>query len=259
MFEKSSNPIFSRTKFNASAYTTDQSQVMTMNGTINKTFIMLLMVIVSASLTWKAALPYSISATGGVSLYNPGLVSMLMIGGLIGGLIAALVTVFKKEWAGITAPIYAIFEGLFLGGLSAWVESMFPGLVIKAVMLTFGVFFLMLMAYRLQIIKPTQKLMMGIMIATGAIALFYLVQMILNMFGVMLPTQGNGLIGIGFSVVVVAIAALNLILDFKMVEDGVAQRAPKFMEWYASFGLLVTLVWLYIEILHLLMKLQSRN
>lgn len=258
MFEKSSNPIFSRTKFNASAYTTDQSQVMTMNGTINKTFTMLLMVIVSASLTWKAALPYTQTATG-ISLYNPGLVSMLMISGLIGGLIAALITVFKKEWAGVTAPIYAICEGLFLGGLSAWVEAMFPGLVIKAVMLTFGVFFLMLMAYRMQIIKPTQKLMMGIMIATGAIALFYFVQMILNMFGVMLPTQGNGMIGIGFSVVVVAIAALNLILDFKMVEDGVAQGAPKFMEWYASFGLLVTLVWLYIEILNLLMKLQSRN
>jgi len=258
MFEKSSNPIFSRTKFNSSAYTTDQSQVMTMNGTINKTFAMLLMVIVSASLTWKASLVYNADRHI-FELQNLGLVSGLMMLGLIGGLIAAFVTIFKKEWAGITAPIYAILEGLFLGGLSAFVEMRFPGLVIKAVMLTFGVFFLMLMAYRMQIIKPTQKLMMGIMIATGAIALFYFVQMILNMFGVILPTQGNGMIGIGFSVVVVAIAALNLILDFKMVEDGVAQGAPKFMEWYASFGLLVTLVWLYIEILNLLMKLQSRN
>ena len=258
MFEKSSNPIFSRTKFNTSAYVTDQSQLMTLNGTINKTFAMLLMVIVSASITWRAALPYTVTVDG-ISLYNPGLVSTLMITGIIGGLIAALVTVFKKEWAGITAPIYAIFEGLFLGGLSAIVEAMFPGLVIKAVMLTFGVFFLMLLAYRMQIIKPTQKLMMGIVIATGAIALFYLVQMILNMFGVVLPTQQNGLIGIGFSVVVVAIAALNLILDFKMVEDGVAQNAPKYFEWYASFGLMVTLIWLYIEILNLLMKLQSRD
>ena len=258
MFEKSSNPIFSRTKFNTSAYVTDQSQVMTLNGTINKTFAMLLMVIVSASITWRAALPYTVTVDG-ISLYNPGLVNTLMITGVIGGLIAALVTVFKKEWSGITAPIYAIFEGLFLGGLSAIVEAMFPGLVIKAVMLTFGVFFLMLLAYRMQIIKPTQKLMMGIFIATGAIALFYLVQMILNMFGVVLPTQQNGLIGIGFSVVVVAIAALNLILDFKMVEDGVAQNAPKYFEWYASFGLMVTLIWLYIEILNLLMKLQSRD
>lgn len=258
MFEKSSNPIFSKTKFNSSAYVTDQSQVMTMNGTINKTFAMLLMVIVSASITWRAALPYTETAEG-ISLYNPGLVMTLMMTGLIGGLISALVTIFKKEWSMVTAPIYAIFQGLFLGGLSATVEAMFPGLVIKAVMLTFGVFFLMLMAYRMQIIKPTQKLMMGIFIATAAIALFYLVQMILNMFGIILPTQENGLIGIGFSVVVVAIAALNLILDFKMVEDGVANNAPKYFEWFASFGLMVTLIWLYIEILHLLMKLQSRD
>lgn len=258
MFEKSSNPIFSRTKFTSTAFTTDQSQVMTMNGTVNKTFTMLLILIVTASLTWKAALPYTVTPQG-ISLYNPGLVTTLMIVGLIGGIISALITVFKKEWSMVTAPIYAAMEGLVLGGLSALVETMFPGLVVKAVMLTFGVFFLMLIAYRMQIIKPTQKLMMGIVIATAAVGLFYLVQMILNMFGVILPTQENGMIGIGFSLVVVGIAALNLILDFKMVEDGVAQGAPKYYEWYASFGLMVTLIWLYIEIINLLMKLQRRD
>jgi len=259
MFEKSSNPIFGKTNFGSSAFSFGRTDSMTMNGTINKTFAMLAIIIVAASLTWRAALPYTPTLDGGIELKNPGLVTGLMIAGVIGGLIMALVTVFKKEWSKVTAPIYAVMEGLFLGGLSAWVESMFPGLVIKAVMLTFGVFFLMLIAYRMQIIKPTKKLMMGIIIATGAIGLFYLVQMILNMFGVTLPTQGNGLIGIGFSCLVVAIAALNLILDFKMVEDGVAQGAPKYMEWYASFGLMVTLIWLYIEILNLLMKLQSRD
>ena len=259
MFEKSSNPIFGRTNYKNSAFAFGNTEVMTMNGTVNKTFAMLMIIIVAASLTWKAALPYTMGVDGGIMLKNPGLVTGLMIAGVIGGLITAIITIFKKEWSKITAPIYAIMEGLFLGGLSAWVESMFPGLVIKAVMLTFGVFFLMLIAYRMKIIKPTQKLMMGIVIATAAVGLFYLVQMILNMFGVTLPTQGNGWIGIGFSLLVVGIAALNLILDFKMVEDGVNQGAPKYMEWYASFGLMVTLIWLYIEILNLLMKLQSRD
>lgn len=259
MFEKSSNPIFGRADYKSSAYSFGRSEQMTMNGTVNKTFAMLMIVIVAASLTWRAALPYVELDGGGIAMKNPSLVTGLMIAGVIGGLITAIITIFKKEWSKITAPIYALLEGLFLGGLSAWVESMFPGLVIKAVMLTFGVFFLMLLAYRTKIIKPTKKLMMGIVIATAAVGVFYLVQMILNMFGVTLPTQGNGLIGIGFSLVVVGIAALNLILDFKMVEDGVEQGAPKYMEWYASFGLMVTLIWLYIEILHLLMKLQSRD
>lgn len=250
MFERTSNPAFKKAFSNGFSYT--NTETMTLNGTINKSFILLLATVVTASLTWRAAF------IDGVFTATP-LVIGLLFTGMIVGLIAALVTSFKMEWAKVTAPIYAIAEGLFIGGISAFFEARFPGLVVKAVALTFGVFFLMLFAYRTRIIKPTKKLMMGIVIATAAIAVFYLVQMILGMFGIVLPTSENGTIGIVFSVVVVAVAALNLILDFNLVEEGVERGAPKYMEWYASFALLVTLVWLYIEILTLLAKIQGRD
>jgi len=247
--KKSSNPVFGNSAAKLTSIATDQG-IMTLNGAVNKTFILLLTVIVAASLTWKQAF----------STEDPSGAMALMGIGVIGGLIAALVTIFKKEWASVTAPIYAILEGLFLGGFSAMAESMFPGLVMQAVILTFGVFFLMLFAYRTGVIKPTKKFMLGLFAATGAIALVYLVNMILSMFGIYMPMiHSNGLIGIGFSVVVVVIAALNLILDFKFIEDNAKLGVPKYMEWYSAFGLMVTLIWLYIEIVNLLMKLQSRD
>ena len=173
----------------------------------------------------------------------------------------ALVTVFKKQWAPVTAPLYAALEGLFLGAVSAMFELRFPGIVMQAVGLTFGTLAALLMAYRSGLIKATENFKLGVFAATGGIALLYLVNIGMRAFGFggMGFIHDSGLIGIAFSGFVVVIAALNLVLDFDFIENGVEKGAPKYMEWYAAFGLLVTLVWLYLEILRLLSKLQSRN
>ena len=160
----------------------------------------------------------------------------------------------------MTAPIYALLEGLVLGGLSATIELRYPGIAIQAVGLTFGTLFVLLMAYRSGLIKVTQKLRLGIVAATGGIFFFYLAEMLLGFFGIQFTSiNGAGPIGIGFSLVIVAIAALNLVLDFDFIEQGVQVGAPKYMEWYGAFGIMVTLVWLYLEILRLLSKFRSRN
>jgi uncharacterized YccA/Bax inhibitor family protein len=183
-----------------------------------------------------------------------------MLLGVFGGFILALVTIFKKEWSPITAPLYALAEGLFLGALSAFMETRYPGIGIEAVSLTFGTLFVLLIAYQSGLIKVTQKFRLGIIAATGGICVFYLMQMLLGFIGVRFASiNGSGVIGIGFSLVVVAVAALNLVLDFDFIEQGVQAGAPKYMEWYGAFGIMVTLVWLYIEILRLLSKMRSRN
>ena len=183
----------------------------------------------------------------------------MLIGGL-GGFVLAMVTVFKKTWAPVTAPAYALVEGLFLGAISSMFEARFPGIVMQAVMLTFGTLFALLLAYRSGLIKATENFKLGVAAATGGIFLLYLVSFGMSLFGKNIPyIHESGLIGIGFSLFVVVVAALNLVLDFDFIETGVEQRAPKYMEWYAAFGLMVTLVWLYVEFLRLLSKLQSRN
>ena len=228
----------------------DISSRMTLNGTINKTGILLVCAIATAGWTWMQFM-----ASG-----TPATVMPMMLLGLIGGFVMALVTIFKKEWAPVTAPAYALLEGLVLGGLSAVFEARFPGIAFEAVGLTFGTLFAMLFIYRTGIIKVTDKFRMGVFAATGAIALFYLLQMILGFFHFQFTSvNGSGIIGIGFSLLVVGIAALNLVLDFDFIEKGVQYGAPKYMEWYGAFGLMVTLVWLYLEMLRLLSKLQSRN
>ena len=180
-----------------------------------------------------------------------------MVGG-IGGFIVAMVTIFKKEWSPITAPIYALLEGLVLGGVSAMLEMRFHGIAIQAVALTFGTLVAMLLAYRTGLIKVTDKLRLGIVAATGGIAVFYFLQFILGFFGVHFTTiNGSGPIGIGFSIVVVIVAALNLVLDFDLIENGARYGAPKYMEWYGAFALMITLIWLYFEILRLLSKFRS--
>jgi uncharacterized YccA/Bax inhibitor family protein len=180
--------------------------------------------------------------------------------GAIGGLITALVTVFRPQSSGISAPIYAVFEGLLLGGLSALFESMYPGIVMRAVVLTLAVFFAMLFLYRSGIIKVTKKFTMGVVAATGGIAIVYLVSFIGGMFGMDTSfLHGNSNLSIGISLVVVAVAALNLVLDFSFIEKATQAGAPKYMEWYGAFGLMVTLIWLYLEILRLLSKLASRE
>jgi len=171
------------------------------------------------------------------------------------------VTIFKKEWSPVTAPIYALLEGMALGGISAIINTRYPGIAFQAVSLTFGTLFVMLSLYRSGIIKVTDKFRIGIIAATGGICLFYFASMLLSFFHVNFfgSVWGSGAVGIGFSLVVVAIAALNLVLDFDFVEQGVAYGVPKYMEWYAAFGIMVTLVWLYLEILRLLAKMNSRR
>jgi uncharacterized YccA/Bax inhibitor family protein len=227
---------------------------MTIQGTVNKTGLLLLLVLLSATWIWSrffGALEPSQSLPG---------IAPWMFGGAIGGFVVALVTIFKKSWAGVTGPIYALLEGLFLGGISAIFEARYPGIVIQAVSLTFGTLLVLLVAYTSRVIRPSENFKLGIVAATGGIALVYVASFVLGLFGVSMPyIHGNGLIGIGFSLFVVVIAALNLVLDFDFIENGASQGAPKYMEWYAAFGLMVTLIWLYIEILRLLAKLRSRN
>ena len=183
-----------------------------------------------------------------------------MMLGAIGGFITAIVTVFKKEWAPTTTPIYAALQGLFLGGISAVFNAQYPGIAVQAIYLTFGTLFALLIAYTSGKIKVTENFKLGLTAAMGGLFIFYIINFVLNMFGIGLTSiYGNGIVGIGFSLIVVVIAALNLVMDFDFIENGVAQGAPKYMEWYGAFGLLVTLIWLYIEILRLLAKLQSRR
>jgi len=251
---KTSNPALSDKTFNDFARAqyggfadTDR---MTLNGTINKTGILLLCAIVTAGWTWHLFLQ-----SGDMVAVAP-----LMLVGLLGGFIVALVTTFKKEWSAVTAPIYALLEGLALGGISATFNGRYPGIAIQAVSLTFGTLFILLLAYSSGWIKVTDKMRLGIVAATGGIFVFYMLQMLLGFFGVRFATiNGAGMFGIGFSLLVVGIAALNLILDFDFIERGVQVGAPKYMEWYGAFGIMVTLIWLYLEILRLLSKMNRRN
>ncbi len=223
---------------------------MTLNGTVNKTGILLVCAIATAGWTWLQFMESG----------NPASVGPWMMIGLIGGLICAMVTIFKKEWSPVTAPAYALLEGLGLGGISAVFELRYPGIAIQAVGLTFGTLFVLLFAYRSGLIRVTDKLRLGIVAATGGIAVFYLLEMVLGFFGIHFTTiNGSGIIGIGFSLLVVGIAALNLVLDFDFIEKGVQYGAPKYMEWYGAFGIMVTLVWLYLEMLRLLSKINRRN
>jgi uncharacterized YccA/Bax inhibitor family protein len=247
---RSANPALNNNTFTRYAQPYSDAETMTINGTVNKAGILLILCLMPAAWLWQKFF----------SAQNPDVVYPYLIGGALGGFVTAMVTVFKKEWAPITAPIYALLEGLVLGGISAVFEARFPGIVIQAVGLTFGTLFALLMAYKSGVIKATENFKLGVVAATGGIALVYLAGFVLGFFGISIPyIHGSGPIGIIFSLVVVVIAALNLVLDFDFIENGAAMGAPKYMEWYAAFGLLVTLIWLYLEILRLLSKLRSRN
>jgi uncharacterized YccA/Bax inhibitor family protein len=252
---KTSNPALSENTFRNLSSTQyggiiDETTRMTLNGTVNKTGVLLLCAIGTAAWTWRLFLQSHDMAD----------VTPWMLIGVFGGLICAMVTIFKKEWSPITAPIYALLEGLVLGGLSALMEVRYPGIAIQAVGLTFGTLFVLLLAYRSGMIQVTQKFRLGVVAATGGIMVFYLLQMLLGFFGFQFTSiNGSGPIGIGFSLIVVGVAALNLVLDFDFIERGVQYGAPKYMEWYGAFGIIVTLVWLYLEMLRLLSKLRSRN
>jgi uncharacterized YccA/Bax inhibitor family protein len=245
---RTSNPALNEQAFRGQGVA--YGEAMTLEGTVNKTGVLLLCTAVTAAWTWHLFMQSRSAAS---------ILPLLWLG-TIGGFIVALVTVFKKTWSPVTAPAYALLEGLALGGISAVLDLRFPGIAIQAVGLTFGTLFVLLLAYRSGLIRVTQKFRLGVIAATGAIMLFYVAQLLLGFFGVHFSTvNGSSPIGIGFSVIVVIVASLNLVLDFDFIESGVRASAPKYMEWYAAFGLMVTLVWLYLEILRLLTKIRSRD
>ena len=247
---RTSNPALSSDAFRTGEATFGES--MTVSGTVNKTGILLICCVATAAWTWNRF--FNAPPEEAMQAMAPA----LAIGG-IGGFIVAIVTIFKKQWAGITAPIYALLEGLVLGGISAMLETRYHGIAIQAVSLTFGTLLVMLLAYRSGLIKVTERLRLGIVAATGGIAVFYFLQFILGFFGVHFTAiNGSSPIGIGFSLIVVAVAALNLVLDFDLIENGARLGAPKYMEWYGAFALMITLIWLYFEILRLLSKFRSR-
>ncbi len=250
---RSGNPALKESTFldlGTGAVVSRDGGAMTLNGTVNKTGILLLLAVMTAAFAWNQIEFTEAGASGG---------GLYLWGGLIGGFVLALVTTFKKTWAPVTAPLYALVEGFFLGAISAMYNHMYQGIVLQAVMLTMGTLFALLFAYRSGLIKATENFKLGVVAATGGIALVYLATIILGMFNINIPLiHESGIVGIGFSLFVIVIAALNLVLDFDFIESGVEQGAPKYMEWYAGFGLMVTLVWLYIEFLRLLSKLNSR-
>lgn len=243
------NPVLQSRTFGGYAQPIELGEGMTIQGTVNKTGFLLLLAFASSAWVW-----WVFYTSGGAASVGP-----YVLLGAIGGLIVALVTVFKQAWAPITAPLYALLEGLVLGGVSALFESLYHGIVLEAVGLTFGVLACMLLAYKSGLIRATERFKVGVIAATGGIVLVYVASFVLGFFGVQVPgIFGNGPIGILFSLVVVGIAALNLVLDFDAIERGAAGGAPKFMEWFGAFALMVTLVWLYLEILRLLAKFQRR-
>ncbi len=251
---KSSNPALSEKKFLSTTLDTGMvyENAMTSRGTLQKFGFLFIMVMGTSFYSWK-------------EYADGGNVMPLILVGAIGGLITAIVIAFKPRWAPTLAPLYALLEGLFIGAISASFNYAFadkaPNIIINAVGLTFGVALAMYFLYSFGVIKATEKFRSVVISATVGIALFYVLVWVLRMFGYdNMPFLHEGsILGIVFSLFVVTIAALNLILDFDMIEKGVASGAPKYMEWYGAFGLMVTIVWLYIEILRLLSKISSRN
>ncbi len=254
---QSKNPFLNNKAFTATSASSDNkvhnatlidyNQDMTLSGTINKTLILFLLLTAAAVVTWWMTF-------NGMNAIVP------TIGGAIIGLILVLIAAFKPQYSPILAPGYALFEGLFIGGVSAIFEAKYPGIVIQAVGATFVTFAVCLGLYKFKIVKVTEQFKSVVVAATLAIATYYVISWLLSMFTSFVPVHyGNSLMSIGISIFVIVIAALNLFLDFDRMEKGVEQKMPKFMEWFAAMGLIITLVWLYVEFLRLLSKLSSRN
>ena len=239
-FGRSGNPAFTRNFTNANSASISRTERMTLDGAVNKTAILMGLCFSGAALGWN--------------------IPVLALPGLIIGTILAFITIFRSpSKAGSTAPFYAAFKGMALGGITMFAETTYPGIGIKAIGLTFGILTALLFCYKSGLIKPTENFKLMIFSATMGIGILYLVSFVMSFFGSSIGfIHSNGLFGIGFSLFVVGIAALNLVLYFDFIEEGAAQGLPKYMEWYGAFSLMVTLVWLYMEILRLLMKLRSR-
>ena len=243
---RSGNPALNKSSFDSFSRTSrgaEINEVMTIKGTVDKTAIGLFLLILSAY--------YS---------FGPDMTYLIPIGGF-GGLIVAIITISKKEWSPITVPIYAILEGLAMGSISYMFNQAYEGIVMQAIGLTLGILASLLLAYRSGMIKATENFKLGIAAATGGIFLVYMANFIMSFFGAsisVLDPTNSSLMSIGISLFIVVIASLNLVLDFDFIEEGAEKGAPKYMEWYGAFGLLVTLIWLYLEILKLLSKLRNR-
>ncbi len=248
---ESSNPTLNNKVFDNARAMVGSGETMSIQGTVNKTLVLLLVLTATAFWAWSRAFdPASAGMTG-----------MAVIGGAIGGLVLALATCFKPQWSPVTAPLYAACEGLVLGVLSVFFERSYPGIVVQAVGLTFAVTLAMLMGYKAGFLHATPGLRKGLMIAMGGLMIFYVVVMVAGFFHVTPPgfINGSSPLGIAFSLFVVGLASMCLILDFDLIEQGASQGLQKYMEWYCAFSLMVTLVWLYMEILRLLSKLRSRD
>ena len=241
---RSGNPALNRNTFSNTG-TVSGDQAMTIDGTVNKTSLCLLLLMTSAIYTWN----------------NPELSAVLFFPIIIGTFVLLLITLFNKKMAPFTVPMYCLLEGGLLGGISALADAMYPGIANQAICLTFGILAALLMLYKSKMIAVTDNFRLGIFSATFGIFIVYMLNIVLSLFGFsfMGPLFGNSTTGILFSLFVVGIAAFNLVLDFDFIEQGAEQGAPKYMEWYGAFGLMITLIWLYIEILNLLMKLRSRR
>ncbi len=248
------NPVLNGRVFDAFPGYANYANSMTISGTVNKTGILLVALLASAGWTWA-------NFAGPNDPANIARVMPYLMGGAVLGFVIAMATTFKMSWAPYTSVPYALAEGFVLGGLSVVVDAKYPGIAMLAVTATIGTLGCMLAAYRSGLIRATERFKLGVVAATGAIFIVYTMSWILSLFGFhgMMSLNGNGLIGIGFSVIVVGVAALNLILDFDLIETGARHGAPKYMEWYGAFALMVTLIWLYVEILRLLSKLRSRD
>lgn len=246
MIGRSGNPTLRESTFDRPEQFSGMNQ-MTIEGTVNKAFITLIILLGSAFSTWM--------------LYFDGYnVAGMAVGGAIIGFILALIVSFAPQASPYLVPLYAIAEGIFLGAISASYEAEFNGIPLQAALLTMGVFLALLVAYKTRLIKATENFKLGVFAATAGVALVYLASFILGFFGISIPyLHSNDWIGIGISLVIIIIAALNLVLDFDFIESGAQRGAPKYMEWYGAFGLMVTLVWLYLEIVRLLAKLASRD
>jgi len=237
---RSGNPSLNKNTFKS--FSVSAQEEMTLDGTVNKTGISLLILMFTATYTW-----------------NSPSIGLMIMGG-IGGFIVGIITHFKRHLSGITVPIYAALEGLLLGGVSIMFEQLYPGIVSQAIFITFGILGSLLLAYKSGFIKPTENFKLGVAAATGGIAFIYLISWIMSFWGGSIPLiHSSSTFGIVFSIGVIIIAALNLVLDFDFIEQGVEMGAPKYMEWYGAFGLMVTLIWLYLEILRLLAKLNSQR
>ena len=240
---RSGNPTLSSKTFAGSFGTFDD--VMTIDGTVNRTIISLLILLTAGSLTFVFEV-----------------VAFAIIGTLI-GLVLLITTMFRPQWAPKTVPLYALFQGAALGGISFMFNQIYDGIVTQAIVLTVGIFLSLLAAYKSRLIKVTENFKLGVVAATCGIGILYVASLFMSMFGMgqmpIMDITNSSLFSIGFSVFVVVIASLNLVLDFDFIEEAAEKGVPKYMEWRAALGLMVTLIWLYLEILRLLVKLQSRR